>query len=157
MHLNSNMSACEQARVSQFDSSAHGSFLRAKFQFARATIPAWSEACFKPNRQVNFKIGHIEWKVDCYAHNMLPKLLVFLKKLTFWAPQKFWSILCPKSRGFVGMGERFFCYMPMTRNFNMCMKKQKLHRLCSKKILRIRRKRRQKEHGCADFLCKSGK
>ena len=64
-----------------------------KFQFARVTIPAWTEAHFKPNRQVNFKIGHIEWKVDCYAHNMLPKLLVFLKKLTFWAPQKFWSVM----------------------------------------------------------------
>jgi hypothetical protein len=33
MHLNSNMSACEQASVSQFGSSAHGSLLRAKFQF----------------------------------------------------------------------------------------------------------------------------
>ena len=33
MHLNSNMSACEQAPVSQFGSSAHGSLLRAKFQF----------------------------------------------------------------------------------------------------------------------------
>ena len=32
MHLNSNMSACEQAPVSQFGSSAHGSLLRAKFQ-----------------------------------------------------------------------------------------------------------------------------
>ena len=30
MHLNSNMSACEQAPVSQFGSSAHGSLLRAK-------------------------------------------------------------------------------------------------------------------------------
>ena len=33
MHLNSNMSACEQAPVSQFGSSAHGSLLRAKSQF----------------------------------------------------------------------------------------------------------------------------
>ena len=33
MHLNSNMSACEQAPVSQFGSSAHGSLLHAKFQF----------------------------------------------------------------------------------------------------------------------------
>lgn len=33
MHLNSNMSACEQAPVSQFGSSAHGSLLRANFQF----------------------------------------------------------------------------------------------------------------------------
>ena len=32
MHLNSNMSACEQAPVSQFGSSAHGSLLRANFQ-----------------------------------------------------------------------------------------------------------------------------
>ncbi|MDD6202853.1 MAG: hypothetical protein PUB13_07950, partial [Lachnospiraceae bacterium] len=32
MHLNSNMSACEQAPVSQFGSSEHGSLLRAKFQ-----------------------------------------------------------------------------------------------------------------------------
>ena len=34
MHLNSNMSDCEQAPISQFGSSAHGSILRAKFQFA---------------------------------------------------------------------------------------------------------------------------
>jgi len=32
MHLNSNMPACEQAPVSQFGSSAHGSLLRAKYQ-----------------------------------------------------------------------------------------------------------------------------
>ena len=32
MHLNSNMSACEQAPVSQFGSSVHGSLLRANFQ-----------------------------------------------------------------------------------------------------------------------------
>ena len=32
MHLNSNMSACEQAPVSQFGSSAHGLLLRANFQ-----------------------------------------------------------------------------------------------------------------------------
>ena len=32
MHLNSNMSVCEQAPVSQFSSSAHGSLLRANFQ-----------------------------------------------------------------------------------------------------------------------------
>ena len=34
MHLNSNMSACEQAPVSQFGSSAHGSLLRANFQLS---------------------------------------------------------------------------------------------------------------------------
>ena len=32
MHLNSNMSDCEQAPISQFGSSAQGSLLRAKFQ-----------------------------------------------------------------------------------------------------------------------------
>ena len=32
MHLNSNMSDCEQAPISQFGSSAHGSILRANFQ-----------------------------------------------------------------------------------------------------------------------------
>ena len=32
MHLNSNMSGCEHAPISQFGSSAHGSILRAKFQ-----------------------------------------------------------------------------------------------------------------------------
>ena len=37
MHLNSNMSACEQASVSQFGSSAHGSLLRAKFQSCEET------------------------------------------------------------------------------------------------------------------------
>ena len=35
MHLNSNMSACEQAPVSQFGSSAHGSLLRANFSLAK--------------------------------------------------------------------------------------------------------------------------
>jgi len=43
MHLNSNMSACEQAPVSQFGSSAHGSLLRAKFQFVK-------RECFVANR-----------------------------------------------------------------------------------------------------------
>lgn len=38
MHLNSNMSACEQASVSQFGSSAHGSLLRAKFQFEHSAV-----------------------------------------------------------------------------------------------------------------------
>lgn len=37
MHLNSNMSACEQAPVSQFGSSVHGSLLRAKFQSCEET------------------------------------------------------------------------------------------------------------------------
>lgn len=47
MHLNSNMSACEQASVSQFGSSAHGSLLRAKFQFvtfgSRDRSDVWEE------------------------------------------------------------------------------------------------------------------
>ncbi len=36
MHLNSNVSACEQAPVSQFGSSAHGSLLYANSQFVKA-------------------------------------------------------------------------------------------------------------------------
>ena len=44
MHLNSNMSACEQAPVSQFGSSAHGSLLRAKFQFDGASNPNLSNS-----------------------------------------------------------------------------------------------------------------
>lgn len=55
MHLNSNMSACEQASVSQFGSSAHGSLLRAKFQFvtfgSRDRSDVWEEDSYKKERK----------------------------------------------------------------------------------------------------------
>ena len=50
MHLNSNMSACEQALVSQFGSSAHGSLLRANFQSSG-----------EPKSTYEFEVGGIDF------------------------------------------------------------------------------------------------
>ena len=75
---------------------------------------------------------------------MIPKRLGFFGKINFLGTTEVLEYSMPKKSGIYGHERALFCYMPMTRNFNMCMKKQKLHRLCSKKILRIRRERRQK-------------
>ena len=81
MQLNSNMSVCEQASVSKFGSSAHGSLLRAKFQFLKLR-----------NRNLRRKIVMALFLLITYIVILIFQIILFvisIRKKT----KKLWRIL----------------------------------------------------------------